>query len=62
MLDWYDSHFHGMVQENEAVHASLEIKHTKQVHTSLYLSLLVAVHLLEDGDVQGLPTTIREDL
>ncbi len=68
MADWYtkDTVVAATVQENEMLYSRDQVKRAKEAHEFLknsgYPSLSEAVHLLNDGNVQGGPQLLHADV
>jgi hypothetical protein len=66
VADWVEGRTYSTVQENESVHTKEEVRRAKQayelVKNSGYPSPSEMLHLLQDGNVRGLPTLGSADI
>jgi hypothetical protein len=66
VADWVEGRTYATVQENESVYTKEEVRRAKQayelVKNSRYPSHSEMMHLLQDGNIRGLPTLGSADI
>jgi len=67
VLDWAEvGSVHTTVQENESLYSTEQVRRAKLAHefirNSGYPSPVEAVHIMQDGNVRGVPLLMQEDV